>query len=112
MSTNLIRLATPVLVAGILLNHQEVCAANSESQKSVTSLLSAEVYKAIAELMTLASDIRGDKPDSSEINHYSLASSYLPIGLNNSEVGGRANNLRTAAKLNAQPSILTGNIPN
>jgi len=110
MSTNLIRLVTPVLVAGILLNHQEVSAANSESQESMTSLLSAEVYKAIAELMTLASDIRGDKPDSSEIGQYSLGQGlmYSPIATNNSEMGLRANNLRTAAKLNAQPSTYNG----
>ncbi|OLQ71310.1 hypothetical protein BIT28_03910 [Photobacterium proteolyticum] len=107
MSAKLIRLITPALVAGTLLSHPAVSAADAEQQESVTTRLSSEVYKAISDLMALASDFRGDKPDSVSAPPGQVPS--MPyFASNNSEMGQRVSNLRTAMKSNAQPTTYGG----
>ena len=107
MSAKLIRLITPALVAGTLLNHPVVSAEEAVQQESVTSRLSSEVYKAISELMALASDFRGDKVDSGSASPGQV-SSLNYTGVSNSEIGLRASNVRTSITSNTHPTAYSG----
>ncbi|WP_299013099.1 autotransporter outer membrane beta-barrel domain-containing protein [uncultured Photobacterium sp.] len=103
--TKRITVITPVLIIGTIVINQGAYATEVDSSETITDMISDEVYDAISELMTLASNVRGDKLGKGELSHAASGSASLTNfrGLSGNEMVQRASNLRFAAKQKTLP---------